>query len=382
MRAAAVSTGVLLLALAAFAAGAATRSAIGTWRKLPPAPAPAATSDATAAWTGKELIVFGRRQTNPPWSADVAAAYDPEHATWRALHPFPGPKGNYEGGYRAFWTGTAVLVLGPFDFQAYDPRTDVWRRLPLRAGASTTGITTWTGHELIVWGGGCCGDASSAGFAYDVGAGRWTKLPRSPLAPSQGPVGVWDGKNVIVLVSGRDPDGRPYPPGLARAAAFNPSNGSWTRIPPPPAARPGAVGIWTGNEVLLVGGSNGRTTARTGFAYDPIRRAWRTLPPSPIRNPGFAAVWGAGRLLVWGGAGNEVGAEYVTAAGRWFTLRPAPIRPRSDPAAVWTGTTLIVWGGRGATDGASFGLETVMHPAAGLAPTPRGASSRAAQDPR
>ena len=307
------------------------------------------------------MIVFGRRLTAAPWSRDVAAAYDPKLRTWSRLSPFAGPKGNYEGRYHAVWTGREVLVIGPFDFQAFDPRSERWRRLPLpRADpGAALGLVVWTGRELISWGGGCCGDASNRGAAYVPSTNSWHTLPPSPLAPAQGPSGAWTGSRLVVVVSGRDPDGRPYPHRFARAATFDPVTGSWRRIAPMPSGRPGAAAVWTGTELMVIGGGGpvgGSSVARAGFAYVPHTDTWRRLPQMPPLHAGFAAVWGGGRLLVWGGAGNARGAEYPPAAGRWFALPAAPLRARDDPAAVWTGDALLVWGGQGASDGALFAL--------------------------
>jgi len=351
----------------------------GSWRRLPPAPI-APGWDAVSVWTGTEMVAFGRAHPNPPWSVDVAAAYRPATGTWRKLAPFPGDRGNYEGGYTALWTGKEVLVFGPADFQAYRPLTNRWRRparaLPAEFGL---GLVVWTGREAIAWGGGCCGDASSTGWAYNPATGRVRKLARSPLTPSQGPMGAWTGRELIVLVSGLDPDGKPYPASFARAAAYNPATNTWRRISPLPARREGAAVVWDGREVLVVGGSVKSQTAqpwrlaRVGFAYRPTTNRWRQLAPMDSGRASFAAVWTGTRLLVWGGTtipGGGVrkvvpqspprGLAYDPAANRWSALRQAPLRGRLDPTAVWTGHAMIVWGGvaaniyRGFADGAAF----------------------------
>jgi hypothetical protein len=329
------------------------------WERLPPAPVPARLSESVGVWTGKEMIVFGRAQLHPPWSVDVAAAYNPATRTWRTLHPFAGPKGNFEGRYQSVWTGRLMLVVGPFDDQSYDPRTNLWRRLPKPHLEHPLGVVVWTGRELVSWGGGCCGDASSDGVAFDPTKNTWRKLAASPLAPSNGPQGAWDGRELVVLVSGFDPDGNPYPARLARAAAYNPATNTWRRIAAPPEHRSGAVGVWDGENVLFIGGSPTRYggTARTtiGLAYDPARNRWSRLPATPAFAYGFAAVRAGGRILAWGGVPAR-GAEYVPAAGRWFALPPAPLRARDFPALVWTGRLLLVWGGQYAAGGAEFSL--------------------------
>src|SRR5581483_277454 len=206
---------LLVLALVLAVATVGLAAAAPAWRRLPPAPLPAGpgargTTDAVAVWTGKEMLVFARAHPNPPWSVDVSAAYDPARRTWRRLEPLAGPPGNYEGSYAAVWTGRELLVFGPADNQGYTPATNRWRRL--RNGGSGPGeVLAWTGREVLTWGGGCCGDASNAGAAFDPATNTWRPLPASPLAPSQRPQGAWTGSELVVLVSGLDPNGEPYP---------------------------------------------------------------------------------------------------------------------------------------------------------------------------
>lgn len=350
----------VLVALALAAATASLAGAAPSWQRLPAAPL-RSPSEAVGVWTGTELLVFARVQPSPPWSVDAAARYDPATRRWRKLSPLKGPTGNYEGRYTAFWTGHELLVLGPGDFQAFDPQTNHWRRL--KAGGGPNALVAWTGSRLLAWGGGCCGDASAGGSSYDPAANRWRPIAASPLAPSQSPQGAWDGHELIILVSGLDPDGHPYPARLARAAAFDPATNRWRRIAPPPSTRAGASAVWDGREVLFVAGtpSGGTTLTRSGLAYDPSTNRWRTLPPMPAGRAGAAVVRAGGRVLVWGGTTSpartqypSTGVEYVPAAGRWFSIGAAPVRGRLDPVAVWTGRMLLVFGGRNAADGAAW----------------------------
>ncbi len=344
---------------AALASGSGTLP--GTWRRLPAAPVVPDDSRLVSAWTGSQLLVFGRAQLTPPWSRNFAAVYDPKgESSWREATPPRGRKGNFEGQYGGVWTGTELLVVGPTIGHAFNPATNRWRRLP-SARAHAGGIAVWTGREMITWGGGCCGDASKDGAAYDPRANRWRALPPSPLAPSQAPAAAWDGHELIVVVGPLDPDGRPWPAGLARAAAYDPATRVWRRIAPPPAPRSGASAIWDGREVLLVGGTAaplaGRAPApaRVGFAYAPASNRWRRLPAMGAGRVGAAMVWTGRRLLVWGGsstagAGAPVtpnrGLAYDPGADRWSSLPATPLLGRLDPIAVWTGRSMVVWGGQ------------------------------------
>ncbi|HEY3185584.1 MAG TPA: hypothetical protein VGJ77_22255 [Gaiellaceae bacterium] len=269
----------------------ATLPGSGTWRPLPAAPI-APNAALTSVWTGKEMLVFGRQERRAQDGAvlertNVAAAYNPATHTWRRL-PSPGPTGSFLG-YSAAWTGREMLVWGQGTREAFDPRTNRWRRLPnsrLLSIHDGFGLVAWTGRELIGWGGGCCGDAFSDGVAYDPAANRWRAVARSPLAGSQHPVGAWTGRELVVFVGGVDPDGHPWPARLARAAAYDPGTNTWRRIAAAPADLGAGNAVWDGREVLA-----GR------FAFDPATNRWRQLPVADTNRA--AAVWTRTRLIFW-----------------------------------------------------------------------------------
>jgi N-acetylneuraminic acid mutarotase len=335
-----------------------TGSSTATWRRLPAAPFAVPQSGASV-WTGRQLILFGRRfvtaldaRGNPyiVKSVDVAEAYDPAANAWSKLAPPPGP--GYVPGYKAVWTGKQMLVFGAIHSVAFTPATNAWREL---RKSIPGGIVVWTGREAIGWGGGCCGDAWSNGAAYNPATDTYRDLPRSPLAPSQGPMGAWTGHELILFVSGFDPDGKPYPARLARAAAYNPATNRWHRIAPLPAPRQGASAVWDGRELLVVGGSvvGSNRVLKGGFAYNPATNSWRRLAPMGSGRLGATAVWTGNRLLLWGGetgspgsaAISRYGLAYDPKANRWSALPKAPLRARDGSTVVWTDHALIVWGG-------------------------------------
>jgi N-acetylneuraminic acid mutarotase len=348
-------------------------SAAGTWRRLPVAPV-RIDSGLTGVWTGRQMLVFGVTGVAPDGSflkaVNVGEAYDPAARAWRRLPKPPGAV-DREGSHAAVWTGSRVLVTSPFATLVFNPASGRWRRL----GRGHGGLVVWTGRELIGWGGGCCGDAFSDGAAYDPATNRWRTLPRSPLAGSARPIGAWTGKELIVLVGNLDPDGKPWPARLARAAAYDPANNTWRRIAPLPEPRGGASAVWDGRELLVVGGAGdprgGKPApfARAGFAYDPVSNRWRRLAPMPSGRVGASVVWAGTRLLVWGGQtapdarpeSPPRGLAYDPRTNRWSALPRAPLSGRIGQTAVWAGHALLVWGGgtgrppyAGFRDGAAF----------------------------
>jgi hypothetical protein len=153
--------------------GAAYDPATDSWRPL--APAPFGLNQATAVWTGREMIVYGALLDGRNFSDEEHAsglAYDPTTDSWRILAPYPlSPQAS-----TAVWTG-AEMVAWDYDLRAaaYDPESDTWRNLPslpldfyecYPEGALLAAF-------VLAW---HCGQAA----VLDLAAGRWRKLPAAP----------------------------------------------------------------------------------------------------------------------------------------------------------------------------------------------------------
>jgi|NGEPerStandDraft_6_1074524.scaffolds.fasta_scaffold51562_1 hypothetical protein len=340
-----------------------------TWQRLPAAPIPAPYTLASV-WTGSQMLIFGRvSRTYPARGFDVLAAYRPANSTWRRLPSGPGPKGESEGSASAVWTGKEMIVWGKAN-AAFSPLTGRRRALPaspiaLRAAPT---LVVWTGRQMIGWGGGCCGEAAADGAAYTPATSSWQKLPAGPLAGRYAS-GAWTGRDLIIA-GGSNADGKIF----ADAAAYTTATNSWQKLANLPVPLEGAVAIWDGHEVLLVGGRTrlaGRLRLVThGFAYNPATNRWRQLPAMGQGRIGQVAVWTGRQLLMWGGetlrAGVWVapphGVAYEPAHNRSSALPTSPLRGRISPTAVWTGRQMIVWGGqsignptpRSLNDGAAY----------------------------
>lgn len=131
--------------------------ATGAWRYVPKAPLRQPGLSATlAAWTGKELVVGGGELAHG--NSREAATYDPSTGKWERLPEAPvGFTGN--GNYPDVWTGSLVISLEdsvsggrPLEL---DLATRTWRLGPRapRPGRLEAD-ETWTGSEVLVWGGG------------------------------------------------------------------------------------------------------------------------------------------------------------------------------------------------------------------------------------
>jgi hypothetical protein len=141
----------------------------------------------------------------------------------------------------------------------------------------------------------------------------------------------------------------------ATAGCADNPDGFWSPISTTgaPEASSTPEGFWTGQEVLVWGG-----TPATSGRYDPGKDTWFPVSPhgAPTMRYGAQHFWTGDRLLVWGGyrsAGPHPraptiylndGALYDPKTDSWTpaTTEGAPITG-SRSAAVWTGQEMVVW---------------------------------------
>lgn len=246
---------------------------------------------------------------------------------------------------------------------------------------------------MILWG-GCCGGGSrgseAPGAIYDGEADRWMPLGPGPAGNRYNHTAVWTGEEMIVWGG---VEGDSYPERLLTdGAAYDPGSDTWRATAPAPLSpRERHVAVWTGEEMIVWGGSRpGRRGARLlydGAAYDPARDRWREiasmrLPATPVqrtreKGADLHAAWTGEEVIVWGsvvtvdrGAGIRRpspsvatrGALYDPESDRWEGIPAPPPEVREDRragSAIWTGEELIVWGGMnaaesGVTEGAAY----------------------------
>lgn len=170
--------------------------------------------------------------------------------------------------------------------------------------------------------------------------GGWQVLPVSAFDGRRGAAIVWTGEQLIVW-GGTTPGAGPPPengwPVASDGGIYDAAADAWFPLPSGPAGRSGATALWTGEEMLVIGGG-----APGGAAYRPATRQWRPLLTHPLP-AAPAAVWTGAEAVLWGG--ESPGAAYDPAGDSWRDIAPGPLTSRSEHAAVWTGTEMIVWGG-------------------------------------
>ena len=182
--------------------------AADAWTATTKTGAPTARDTFTAIWSGSRMVVWGGQDDNA-LAQGTGARYDPVGNAWSATSLTNAPVGRWM--HSAVWTGSRMIVWGGFDGTAdrndgalYDPVGDVW------TPTSTTGapvareqqVAVWADAvpEMIVWGGEDDNvNALNTGGRYNPATGVWapTSTTGTPVSTRSGVV-TWTGAEMIV----------------------------------------------------------------------------------------------------------------------------------------------------------------------------------------
>ncbi len=191
--------------------------------------------------------------------------------------------------------------------------------------------------ELVVVGGDQAEDTADA--VEGVGGAEWEEA-QTTLGGDSLPGVVWTGTSVVVLHTmngGNDVAGEVWDPATREATAIADSGLNW---------RFGPAVVWTGEEILVVGGTSRPGLNQIGAAYDPTSDAWRPIadPPGGVDGEYHAlvgpAAWTGSEMLIW-----NAGLAYDPVTDSWREIASSPLSERARPSTVWTGSELVVWGG-------------------------------------
>ena len=235
-------------------------------------------------------------------------------------------------------------------------RPPKWTAVPAApiAGRIAAGVV-WTGTEMIAWGGVVRGDtiaSASDGAAYDPASRTWRTLAPAPsgVAGDVGTAAVWTGAGAVFW-AGNSPDGP------ALGAVYDPAADSWRRLPRGPLGpRESYASVWTGTELLIIGGNSGDQGASpVAGAVNPRTGVWRLLTAMD-RFPGLrlaGEVWD-GHLVFASGTYSlcpGLGSACPKRRSIFFVFNPATdaVReihlPRSPSASLapvgWTGSEVV-----------------------------------------
>ena len=168
-------------------------------------------------------------------------------------------------------------------------------------------------------------------------AAEWVQLGQSPLSPRNEAVGVWTGSEVLVLGGTETPmcpvcDYAEAPPYLRDGAAYAPETDTWRPIADLPQEAAGystAIAIGDG-EVFLLSQMSGQIAL---WQYSISRDAWSNVP-SPQRVSSSARIAGHnGRLVLYAGSDEqgEVPDQFLDPeAGLWSDVPNDPFEASYD----------------------------------------------------
>jgi len=274
-------------------------------------------------------------------------------------------------GHSTVWTGSEMIVWGGFfkgqsspqnlwfdDGARYDPVLDSWTPIG-RDGAPDARRdhkASWTGSEMLVWGGYNSDSVLNTGGRYDPAENLWSPIS-STGAPQERTEHsmVWTGSEMIVWGGRRNSIPQPAEGG----GRYDPSLDTWQPLSTDdePALRYGHAAVWTGSEMIVWGGLNPLNlyALDTGGRYDPDADRWKATASTAAPAARFihSAVWTGTEMIVWGGCGDLFfcnplldGGRYDPRSDGWTPTSPSDVPlALSDHTAVWTGTEMIVWGG-------------------------------------
>jgi hypothetical protein len=218
------------------------------------------------------------------------------------------------------------------------------RRWPLGAGVAAAVVAL---VAVLAWPDADRADVATtpttAPTTEDVRIAGWDLLPPAPISPWPDPVVVATDHELVVW--GVD------------GAVFDTDTGTWRRMAPGPLApRSGALGVWTGSEVFVVGGSVADELFSDAAAYDLATDTWRTLPelPAGLVATRASAVAAGDRVVVSGleprpNVRMEMVADTYALLAQGGDWRPVP-NPLFGAlivvsrTVVWTGTDAWVVG--------------------------------------
>jgi hypothetical protein len=225
--------------------------------------------------------------------------------TWNIAVPAAGaPAARYNhtavrnGNLMYVWGGRGAGGTDLNDGGILDMNSNSWlapmATPPAAITARSNHIACWTGSKMIIWGGQNGTTMLTNGGLYDPVSNTWTEIPSpSFYAFPNGCSGQWTGTEFVIL--------GPY-----IHARYNPVTNTWVEtaaLPSPltAAAYFDAPSVWTGSEVISIGGDNGPEASNYNIGYNPSTDQWVLHPNLPVKRVSHSAVWTGTQLITFGG---------------------------------------------------------------------------------
>jgi len=248
--------------------GAAFNPKTRQWSSIPDAPIPFLGFDASSAWTGHEMLVWGTEYSLTA-SHSAGALYDPSTRRWRQM----AHQDTVDVG-AGVWTGTEWIVAGNaagsnrIAAAAYRPETDTWRQLPAPPTPNVPrSRPVWTG-TLALFGIPVLSDVP---LAYNPATNQWVTMPPSPFGERLETTTAWTGDVMLETTRRYAPGARGDDvmipkPGYGR---FDPASAKWEQMQAPP--QDVSFGQTVDHHAVF-------GTPSSLLAYDGRTDEWTTLP--------------------------------------------------------------------------------------------------------
>jgi hypothetical protein len=172
------------------------------------------------------------------------------------------------------------------------------------------------------------------------------------MRPREAALGLWTGREVL-LIGGSDEtpcppnaDCPPDPTPLADGAAVDPHTGGWRRIADVPHPFAVGQGVLVGETAYILPVATGPTTHSGLLAYSIDEDSWRSLPVPFDAAAGYGLVSAGDRLVAYlGSVESGPGKDFVLdpRTATWQPLPADPLGPSFDRAMAWTGHELVLF---------------------------------------
>lgn len=265
---------------------------------------------------------------------------------------------------------TPSITPQTFNFPNFTAQSAISTNAPITPRSNHSMVWDSQGNLLFVFGGiDDQGNMLNDLWSYSPVTGTWKELnaPNSSIntcqtgsmpAPRINAAMVWDSVDQQILLYGGLGPNNHY---LGDLWSYSPIAGIWTAVACSgngPGER-STNAVWTGTQMLLLGGANGNGLLSDFWSYTPGNGSgtWQKLPTSPMGQREFQTmVWDAtgNQLYVFGGlnvAGLQQNDFYVySPGGGWAAIAPKSADnppPRQQGMGTWDSkdNVLLLMGG-------------------------------------
>lgn len=328
----------------------------GRWVRLPDEGAPSPRAFAASAEVEGRLLVWGGQGVDGDHTD--GALFDPASGRWE---PMPeGPPGGDRRRLVVAPLAARVLAWATYERRGaiYDARVGRWTPVGDVGAPRFAQRAVGTSDGWFVWALGGAGEHNEVAL-LDPERALWrtTLAPLSQDARNLSAI-TWTGRQVMVW-GGSEATFSTQPP-RGDGVRYDPASDQWSSVESAgaPSPRWGPELFWTGAEALVWGGNNGSRQQWDGGLYDPIDDRWRPLPSAAgaLRLADGAptvealAAWTGCSLFVWAGALPGSGPRAVLFdpfSSQWREAAPFPGTVAQEGVVVHAvGGDVVVWGGR------------------------------------